>query len=62
MHKQENTPVADELKNLSPDMFAPATESSMVDNEKIAAPSLSFIQDSWRRLKKIKQLLLVCLF
>ena len=54
MHKQENTPVADELKNLSPDMFAPATESSMVDNEKIAAPSLSFIQDSWRRLKKNK--------
>lgn len=59
MHNQENTPIADELKNLSPDMFAPAGESSVEDNEKIAAPSLSFIQDSWRRLKKIRQPLLV---
>lgn len=54
MHNQENTPIADELKNLSPNMFAPAGESSVEDNEKIAAPSLSFIQDSWRRLKKNK--------
>lgn len=54
MNKQENTPIVDEFKNLSPDMFAPATGSSIGDNEKISAPSLSFIQDSWRRLKKNK--------
>lgn len=38
MHNQENTPIADELKNLSPDMFAPAGESSVEDNEKIVIP------------------------
>ncbi|MGB3161441.1 MAG: oligopeptide ABC transporter permease [Carnobacterium sp.] len=35
-------------------MFNPAGASDKVDNEKITAPSLSFLEDSWRRLKKNK--------
>nr|WP_208559266.1 oligopeptide ABC transporter permease [Marinilactibacillus kalidii] len=35
-------------------MFEQVTASSTEDNEKISAPSLSFLQDSWRRLKKNK--------
>lgn len=42
------------LPNLTPDMFDTAVHTDMQDNEKITAPSLSFTQDSWRRLKKNK--------
>lgn len=42
------------MPEISKDLFAPATEASMQDNEKISAPSLSFMADSWRRLKKNK--------
>ena len=51
----------EELKNLSPEMFEPAQDSGLVDREKIAAPSLNFFQDSWRRLKKNKAAV-ICLF
>ncbi len=44
----------DETTKLSPEMFNPAESSDTEDNEKITAPSLSFLQDSWRRLKKNK--------
>ncbi|MCA9765052.1 MAG: ABC transporter permease [Carnobacterium sp.] len=44
----------DETIKLSPDMFNPADSSDKVDNERISAPSLSFLEDSWRRLKKNK--------
>ncbi|WP_424253811.1 oligopeptide ABC transporter permease [Carnobacterium sp.] len=44
----------DETTKLSPEMFNPAGASDKVDNEKITAPSLSFLEDSWRRLKKNK--------
>ena len=49
-----------ELRNTSAtptitkDLFESASESSMQDKEKISAPSLSFMADSWRRLKKNK--------
>lgn len=39
---------------ITKDLFESASESSMQDKEKISAPSLSFIADSWRRLKKNK--------
>lgn len=42
------------MPEITKDLFAPATEASMQDNEKISAPSLSFMADSWRRLKKNK--------
>ncbi|SFH51238.1 oligopeptide ABC transporter permease [Pisciglobus halotolerans] len=50
----ENHSVADETIKISPDMFERATGAQKEDSEKIAAPSLSFLQDSWRRLKKNK--------
>lgn len=50
----ENHSAAEEAVKLSPDLFEPATGSQKEDSEKIAAPSLSFLQDSWRRLKKNK--------
>ncbi|MEG0267796.1 MAG: ABC transporter permease [Carnobacterium sp.] len=46
--------VVDETTKLSPEMFKPVHSSDKVDNEKITAPSLSFLEDSWRRLKKNK--------
>jgi len=39
---------------ITKDLFESASESSMQDKEKISAPSLSFMADSWRRLKKNK--------
>ena len=39
---------------ITKDLFETASESSMQDKEKISAPSLSFMADSWRRLKKNK--------
>lgn len=42
------------LPELTPDLFEQAEVTEMQDNEKISAPSLSFMQDSWRRLKKNK--------
>lgn len=40
--------------DMSPELFEPAERSAVRDSEKISAPSLSFLQDSWRRLKKNK--------
>lgn len=42
------------IPDLSPDLFVKADGLDVEDNEKITAPSLSFLQDSWRRLKKNK--------
>ena len=42
------------MPTITKDLFESASESSMQDKEKISAPSLSFIADSWRRLKKNK--------
>lgn len=42
------------IPDLSSDLFVKAEGLDVEDNEKIAAPSLSFLQDSWRRLKKNK--------
>ena len=39
---------------ITKDLFESASESSMQDTDKISAPSLSFMADSWRRLKKNK--------
>lgn len=42
-----------DLSHLPADSFEPLESSaSAVEQEKIAAPSLNFLQDSWRRLKK----------
>ena len=42
------------MPTITQDLFETASESSMQDKEKISAPSLSFMADSWRRLKKNK--------
>ncbi|HAT54833.1 MAG TPA: ABC transporter permease [Lactobacillus sp.] len=43
-----------ENANVSNDAFEPLGKEEHLDNEKIAAPSLTFTQDAWRRLKKNK--------
>ena len=45
----------EEKIKLSPDSFQPLPKEEELDNEKIAAPSLTFTQDAWRRLKKNKR-------
>lgn len=45
--------MADEIK-LPLDSFEKLTKGDTLDSEKIAAPSLTFVQDAWRRLKKNK--------
>nr|WP_093088761.1 oligopeptide ABC transporter permease [Trichococcus ilyis] len=42
------------MPTITKDLFESAAKSSMQDKEKISAPSLSFMADSWRRLKKNK--------
>ena len=42
------------MPTITKDLFESASESSMQDKEKISAPSLSFMADSWRRLNKNK--------
>jgi len=37
---------------LSPESLIQLVAQNKGDNEKITAPSLSFLEDSWRRLKK----------
>lgn len=49
-----------QTKKFDPKLFEPASKKKLGDKEKIAAPSLSFLQDSWRRLKKNKAAV-VCL-
>ncbi|KRN80405.1 ABC transporter permease [Ligilactobacillus acidipiscis] len=48
--------MAEEKYNLQPDSFEPLAQDQEqeLDSEKIAAPSLTFSQDAWRRLKKNK--------
>ena len=50
-HELRNTTA---MPTITKDLFETASESSMQDKEKISAPSLSFMADSWRRLKKNK--------
>ncbi|MHC9532120.1 oligopeptide ABC transporter permease [Dellaglioa sp. BT-FLS60] len=45
--------MADKI-DLPVDAFEPLDKNNTIDNEKIAAPSLTFVQDAWRRLKKNK--------
>lgn len=44
----------EEKLQLSPDSFEALPKANTTDNEKIAAPSLTFAQDVWMRLKKNK--------
>ncbi len=44
----------EEKLKLSPDSFEALPQAQEPDNEKIAAPSLTFVQDAWRRLKMNK--------
>lgn len=44
----------EEKLKLSPDSFEPLAKGEAQDNEKIAAPSLTFTQDVWLRLKNNK--------
>ena len=44
----------EEKLKLSPDSFEPLAKGEAQDNEKIVAPSLTFTQDVWLRLKKNK--------
>ncbi|MGO2267825.1 MAG: ABC transporter permease [Vagococcus salmoninarum] len=54
-----------DIKQLPADSFEPLDTSSNLERERIAAPSLNFLQDSWRRLKKNKgaviSLVILCL-
>ncbi|APB31568.1 MULTISPECIES: oligopeptide ABC transporter permease [Vagococcus] len=42
------------VKDIPKDLFKPLPPSKDLEREKISAPSLNFMQDSWRRLKKNK--------
>ncbi|HLQ41080.1 MAG TPA: oligopeptide ABC transporter permease [Tetragenococcus sp.] len=44
----------EEVMNIPKSDFEPLEASTKVEREAIAAPSLNFLQDSWRRLKKNK--------
>lgn len=44
----------EEKIKLNPDSFEALPKAEELDNEKIAAPSLTFVQDAWRRLKMNK--------
>lgn len=46
--------VPDKIKEIPTDEFQPLDTSTTKERERIATPSLSFLQDSWRRLKKNK--------
>jgi len=48
--------MADNAKQTSADDFTPiaGADRAKLDDEKIATPSLTFLQDSWRRLRKNK--------
>lgn len=48
--------MADNAKQASADDFTPlaGSDRAKLDDEKIATPSLTFLQDSWRRLRKNK--------
>ena len=54
MMSEEELNKEKDYPELSADLFEKAEESGAHEREKISAPSLSFIQDSWRRLKKNK--------
>ncbi|MDN5951316.1 MAG: ABC transporter permease, partial [Loigolactobacillus coryniformis] len=41
--------MADEKMNLPKDAFEPLKADEQLNNERIAAPSLTFLQDAWRR-------------
>lgn len=43
-----------DINNIPKESFEPISIDSNLDREKISAPSLNFMQDSWRRLKKNK--------
>lgn len=43
-----------DVKHIPTDLFEPLSVEDHSDREKISAPSLNFMQDSWRRLKKNK--------
>ncbi|MFD0898634.1 oligopeptide ABC transporter permease [Loigolactobacillus binensis] len=46
--------MADEKMQLPKDAFEPLQATEQLNSERIAAPSLTFLQDAWRRLKKNK--------
>jgi oligopeptide transport system permease protein len=44
----------EEKVNLPKDAFQPVSKGERLDDEKITAPSRTFLQDAWRRLKENK--------
>ncbi|KAF1304422.1 ABC transporter permease [Enterococcus saccharolyticus] len=48
------TDIPQKIKDLPASKFDILTRNSVEEREKIAAPSLNFIQDAWRRLRKNK--------
>lgn len=42
-----------EKTTINPELFEPVGHREFHQSDEIAAPSLTFMQDSWRRLKKI---------
>lgn len=43
-----------EINQIPASQFEPLEKNTAIEREVISAPSLSFLQDSWRRLKKNK--------
>ncbi|GAA3010880.1 oligopeptide ABC transporter permease [Tetragenococcus solitarius] len=51
---EDNNYTKDQLAQIPSSEFEPLEKSTKVEREAITAPSLNFLQDSWRRLKKNK--------
>lgn len=51
---EDNNYTKDQLAQIPSSEFVPLEKSTKVEREAITAPSLNFLQDSWRRLKKNK--------
>ncbi|GMA47817.1 hypothetical protein GCM10025854_20670 [Tetragenococcus muriaticus] len=52
----------DQLAQIPVSEFEPLEKNTTVEREAITAPSLSFLQDSWRRLKKNKAAVISTIF
>ncbi|GMA53740.1 peptide ABC transporter permease [Alicyclobacillus contaminans] len=52
----------DQLAQIPASEFEPLEKNTTVEREAITAPSLSFLQDSWRRLKKNKAAVISTIF
>lgn len=52
LNSKHNQDLLDNLAGMDPDLLRPKSDIHSDEKEKITAPSLNFLEDSWRRLKK----------